>query len=195
VGFAALGHVIAAVLFQAGRFGADDARYVWAILAGATIGLLATTQGRLYSSVFYALHDTRTPLRYAGLRVLLASALGYLAAVQLPPALGLAPRWGAAGITAATGLAGWVEFMLLRRSLSARIGRIHSDPGYLARLWGPAIVAGAVGWLILQAADTLGPQPRAVLVLVPFGIIYLLGTALLKVPQARGLIDRVRRRA
>jgi putative peptidoglycan lipid II flippase len=196
VGFAALGEVIAAVLFQAGRFSAEDARYVWVILAGATIGLLATTQGRLYSSVFYALHDTKTPLRYAGLRVLLASALGYLAAIQLPPALGLEPRWGAAGITAATGLAGWLEFVLLRRSLSARIGRIHVAPGYLARLWGPAIVAGAVGWLIMrQVSDTLGPLPRAVLVLTPFGIIYLLGTALLNVPQARGLIDRVRRRA
>jgi hypothetical protein len=44
-------------------------------------------------------------------------------------------------------------------------------------------------------SDTLGPLPRAVLVLTPFGIIYLLGTALLNVPQARGLIDRVRRRA
>ena len=44
--------------------------YVWAILGGSAIGLLATTLGRLYASAYYALRDTRTPLRFAVLRVL-----------------------------------------------------------------------------------------------------------------------------
>ena len=39
--------------------------YVWGILAGSAVGLLASTLGRLYSSTYYALRDTRTPLRYA----------------------------------------------------------------------------------------------------------------------------------
>ena len=62
-------------LYQTGKFGRTDSRYVWAILAGSTIGLLASTLGRLYASTYYALHDTRTPLRYAVLRV----ALGEMA--------------------------------------------------------------------------------------------------------------------
>ena len=33
--------------------------YVWAILAGSAIGLLASTWGRLYASTYYALQDTR----------------------------------------------------------------------------------------------------------------------------------------
>src|SRR5207244_9545910 len=41
--FAALGDVIAAALFQTGRFSADDSRYVWAILAGSAVGLLPQT--------------------------------------------------------------------------------------------------------------------------------------------------------
>ena len=35
------------------------------------MGLLAATWGRLYSSTFYALRDTRTPLRFAVIRVTL----------------------------------------------------------------------------------------------------------------------------
>jgi putative peptidoglycan lipid II flippase len=69
VAFLALGDVIAAVLYQTGKFNRDDSVYVWTILAGAAVGLLASTLGRLYSSTYYALRDTRTPLRYAVLRV------------------------------------------------------------------------------------------------------------------------------
>src|SRR5206468_6664604 len=57
--FLALGDVIAAVLYQTGQFKHDAALYVWGILAGSTVGLLASTLGRLYSSTYYALHDTR----------------------------------------------------------------------------------------------------------------------------------------
>ena len=65
------------------------------ILAGATVGLLASTLGRLYSSTFYALRDTRTPLRFANVRVVLTTILGYLCAIPLPRALGIETRWGA----------------------------------------------------------------------------------------------------
>ena len=65
VAFIALGDVIAAAVFETGRFDRADTVYVWAILAGSAIGLLPSTLGRLYSSTYYALRDTRTPLRYA----------------------------------------------------------------------------------------------------------------------------------
>src|SRR6266550_2589547 len=67
--FLALGDVIVAALYQTGKFRQADTIYVWAILAGSTVGLLASTLGRLYSSTYYALRDTRTPLRYAIVRV------------------------------------------------------------------------------------------------------------------------------
>src|SRR4029077_14383826 len=76
--FLALGDVVAAAILQTGRFSHADAVYVWAILAGSGVGLLASTLGRLYSSTYSALRDTRTPLRYALLRVALTTVLGYL---------------------------------------------------------------------------------------------------------------------
>ena len=67
--FLALGDVVAAALYQTGAFTRDMAVYVWAILAGSAIGLLRLHLGRLYASTYYALHDTRTPLRFALIRV------------------------------------------------------------------------------------------------------------------------------
>src|SRR5215212_2257625 len=69
-----LGDVMVAALYQSGKFGRADTLYVWAILAGSAVGLLASTLGRLYASTYYALHDTRTPLRYAVVRVFLTTA-------------------------------------------------------------------------------------------------------------------------
>ena len=123
VAFLALGDVIVGALFQTGRFNHADSIYVWRILAGSSVGLLASTLGRLYSSTYYALRDTRTPLRYAVIRVALTTVLGYVFAIPLPRWLGLAPEWGAAGLTASAGIAGWVEMLLLRATLNARIGR------------------------------------------------------------------------
>src|SRR5207244_8896537 len=101
----------------------SDALYVWGILAGSAVGLLASTLGRLYSSTYYALRDTRTPLRYALVRVALTTILGYVFAVPLPRWLDIPAVWGAAGLTASAGIAGWVEMRMLRRSLNRRIGR------------------------------------------------------------------------
>ncbi len=92
--FLALGDVVAAALLQTGRFTYADAQYVWAILAGSSVGLLASTLGRLYSSTYYALRDTRTPLRYAVIRVALTTVLGYLGALWLPRLLGIDMKWG-----------------------------------------------------------------------------------------------------
>ena len=143
VAFLALGDVMAGAVLQAGRFTRADAVYVWGILAGSAVGLLASTLGRLYSSTYYALRDTRTPLRFAVVRVLLTTVLGYLCAIPLPGWLGIAPRWGAAGLTASAGVAGWVEFWLLRRTLNRRIGPTGLPRSLVAKLWAAAAAGAA----------------------------------------------------
>jgi putative peptidoglycan lipid II flippase len=190
-GFVALGDVVSGALYQSGAFTREMTLYVWAILAAASVGLLPSTLGRLYSSAFYALHDTRTPLRIAIIRVSLGIALGYGLALHLPRALGLESRWGAAGITLASALAAGVEYLLLRRALGGRIGSIRSDWGLLTRLWIAATAAVAAGWLVRFALPPLHPIPGAALILGVFGVTYLGGSAALGVPQARRLL-RVR---
>ena len=198
IAFLAFGDVAVAALFRSGRFSADDVRYVWMILAGSTVGLLAATQARLYSSTFYALRDTRTPLKYAAIRVALTAGLGVAAGLWVPRAFHLDSRLGAVGLTASAGVAGWIEYALLRRGVSARVGRAALPGGLLARLWGAAIIAGAIGLGVKFALAGLGASRlaalvRAAAVFGAFGVSYLLGCLLLEVPEAAGSLQRVRR--
>lgn len=180
--FLAFGDVIAAAILQHGRFRPEDAVYVWGILAGSSVGLLASTMARLYSAAYYAMGDTRTPLRFAMIRVALVTALGYVFALVVPPWLGINPQWGAAGLTASAGIAGWCEFALLRHSLGRRIGRADVGAGRLGRLWTAAAIAAAVGWGMRLETTTVHPIVRAVLVLTPFGLVYLGLAAALRIP-------------
>ncbi len=194
VGFLALGDVMVGALYQTGRFTRADSVYVWAILAGSAIGLLASTLGRLYASTYYALHDTRTPLRYAIVRVALTIVLGYLCAIPLPRALGVADlRWGAAGLTASAGVAGWVEFFLLRRTLNNRIGRTGLPASFLLKLWAAALVAAGLGWAIKLVVGVNRPVWTAIAVLGPYGVCYFALTAVLGLPEAGTIFGRFKR--
>ncbi len=188
--FLSLGGVITAALFQTGRFRHGDSLYVWGILAGSSIGLLASTLGRLYSSTYYALRDTRTPLRFAVIRVILTTGLGYLCAIPLPGWIGIDRRWGVAGLTASAGLAGWVEFTLLRRTLNRRIGGTGLPARLVAKLWTAAAVAAAAAWGVKTLIGTQHPIVVAVAVLGPYGLIYFGMTWLLRVEEFRQALHR-----
>lgn len=191
--FVALGDIIVGVLYRTGRFTDSDVIYVWGILAGSATGLLASTLGRLYSSTYYALHDTRTPLRYAVLRILASISLGILLALYLPPAIGIEPRWGVAGLTVASGIAGWVEFFLLRRTLNRRIGRTGLPLGYISKLWLAALLSATVAWGIKLLIGARHPVILAALILTPYGILYFAITSLFKLPEARSVVGRFTR--
>ncbi len=192
VAFLALGDVIAGALLQSGRFNHEDAVYVWAILAGSGVGLVASTLGRLYSSTYYAFSDTRTPLRYALIRVGLTTILGYIFAIPLPLRLGLDPVWGAAGLTASAGIAGWVEMLLLRRTLNSRIGHTGLPVEYVIKLWSAAVAGAAIAWLAKTHIPAMRPELTAVFVLGPYGLVFLAATFLLKIPEATGALKRFR---
>jgi putative peptidoglycan lipid II flippase len=191
VAFLALGDVIAAVLYQTGKFTHNDAIYVWTILAGSAVGLLASTLGRLYASTYYALRDTRTPLVYAVLRVVLSGVLGYFFSIHLPGLLGLDSKLGAAGLTSSAGLAGWLEFALLRNSLNKRIGKTGLPLIYSAKLWLGALLGAALGWGLKLLVAGWHPVPLALVVLGGYGACYFLVGYMLGVPQAQTIIRRI----
>ncbi len=186
----AFGDVMTGALYQTGKFDQTGSKYVWGILAGSTIGLLASTLGRLYASTYYALHDTRTPLGFAVIRVALTTCLGYLCPIPLPSLLGIDPKWGAAGLTASAGVAGWVEFVLLRRSLNKRIGRTGLPLPYVVKLWSGALVGAGLGWAIKLLAGHHHPVIIAAVVLIPYGLCYFGVTALLKVDESKMVFRR-----
>jgi putative peptidoglycan lipid II flippase len=193
--FFVLGDVITAVLYERGRFTPKDTIYVWGILAGSAVGLLASTLARLYASTYYALRDTRTPLRYAIVRVVLTSGLGYLCAIWVPRWIGIDQHWGAAGLTASAGFAGWVEFALLRRTLNARIGNTGVPFSMTVRLWTSAAIGATAGWFLKPVVAARGHFISAIVVLGAYGMIYFAATYALGVEECAGTIRRIVRRS
>jgi len=207
VAFLVHGGALVGALFEGGAFGPDDTLRVWVALAGYAVGLAATTCGRVLSSALYALRDTRTPARLAGMRVGVAAvgglcgmlafepipSLGWTAAPAAAVRVGGMPL-GAAGLTLGAGLAAWFEYAALRVALARRLGAPVS-PGIeaIAPLIGSALLAAAVG----AAADRVAwPHPalRGVAVGGAFGGTYLLSAWAVGVADARDLWTRVRRR-
>jgi putative peptidoglycan lipid II flippase len=174
-----------------------DATWLWAILAGASLGLLASTLARLYSSAFFALQDTATPLRFAVVRVVVGILLAYLLGIRLPEWLDVDTRWGTTGLTLAAGIAGWTEFALLRGGLRRRIGALAPLLPHLLRLWGCALVAAATTWAVRVPWLGVDGVPRrfeALALLLVFAAAYGVMTLLLAVPEATALRNRILRR-
>ena len=191
VAFLVLGDVIGAALYQTGQFRHSDAIYLWSVLAGSAVGLLATSLGRLYSSAFYALLDTRTPLRFAVIRVVLTTVLGLLCAFKLPGWLGVDSKWGVAGLTASAGVAGWVEFVLLRHALARRIGSTPIPAEFTLKLWSIAFAGAGLGYLIKLVLGSAHPRLLALAVLPVYGLVYFGGTILAGVPESVATVKSV----
>lgn len=217
VAFILIGRLLVTALFQRGKFTGDAATLVWYILCGSALGLVVSTLGRLYSAAFYALHDTKTPVRIAMLRVVIGTALALVFAFPLRPmfgaaadALGLhiphtaggAAVLGVVGITLGSAMAAWVEYLLLRARLRKRIGAGESTVAYMTKLWIAAFAAGlssaafdrftAHGWA------THLPLPRiseAILVCGLFGVVYFAVGLALGVPEVRAFLGRFIKRA
>ncbi len=196
VAFVAIGGPIVALLFQSGRFGADDTTQVWIILAGSALGLSAGTQGRLLASAFFALGDPRPPLYAALVRMGITGIAGALFALVLRDAFGYAPVWGAFGLTASAGFAAWVEFALLDRWLGKRIGKVPIPVRLGLGALVAAVVAGGIGFGTHHVAVALGARMylAAPLAIVAFGATYLAIMIVAKVPEADVFARRLRLR-
>jgi putative peptidoglycan lipid II flippase len=198
VAFLVLGDVIGGALYQTGQFRHSDTLYLWSVLAGSAVGLLATSLGRLYSSGFYALLDTRTPLRFAVIRVVLTTALGLLFAFEVPRWFGIDQKWGVAGLTASAGIAGWVEFALLRHALNGRIGATGLPADFSIKLWSIAFFGAALGYLVKQGIGPKHPIISAMLVLPLYAFVYIGGSMLAGIEEPRvavqTVLSRIRRR-
>jgi putative peptidoglycan lipid II flippase len=212
VAFLMIGRLLVAALYQRGEFRAQDSAVVWYILIGSSIGLLVATLGRLYSSTFYALGDTKTPMRYAIARVLVGGFLAYALAFPLRPyvaqlleSMGL-PTFGpvalgAAGITAASAIAAWVEFLLLRRGIHRRVGAVEPLGGFYTRLWVAAIAAGSAAVAFdrfigaaISARLPVSGIVEAALASGIFVVVYFVVAAVLGVHEVKATLGRFRRR-
>ena len=103
--------------------------------------------------------------------------------------------WGAAGLTASAGVAGWVEMLLLRRTLNGRIGRTGLPVIFTAKLWRRPRCGAAVAWAIKTAAARDAPgadrdrRARAV------WLVFFAAAFALRVPEVATVAARFARLA
>jgi putative peptidoglycan lipid II flippase len=116
-----------------------------------------------------------------------------LCAIRLPPLIGLAPEWGVAGLTSSAGIAGWVEFALLRRTLNHRIGNTGLPAALVGKLWTAAAVAAAAGWAAKYGLGMQHPREDGLAILAAYGLTYFAAAYLLRVEECASAIRRVSR--
>jgi putative peptidoglycan lipid II flippase len=206
VGYLLLGDVIVGAMYERGDFVRSDTLLVYMILGGYSLGLLASTATRLYSSAFFALQDTRTPAKLAVVRVVTSALLGGTLMVLLEPVqirgftIGLGSAItvmgnpiGTAGLAAGTGLAAWLEWTLLRRALKRRVGDASAG-AVLLRLLLAALVAAALARGLLFVLPPLPRLVALVVALAPFGLVYFGLASLLGVEEVSSAVARIARR-
>ena len=196
VAFVLIGGSIVGLIFEGGQFTRADTEVVWLILAGCAVGLSAGTQARLLASAFYALGLPRMPLMAALVRLGLTFVTGWAVVFPLRTQLDYSVNWAAFGLTATAGLAAWIEFALLRRWLSKRIGEVPVPTRLSLGLTAAALLAGTIAgaptfWLLHHTA--MPAWLRAAIAVPVFGAVYLGVCWRARVPEAEALLARVRR--
>lgn len=96
-------------LFERGSFTATDTSVTARVLIGYALGLPAYIAIKVFSTMHWARQDTATPVKIA--------IIGTLANIAL--SVGFIQIMGVAGIALATGLTGWLQFILHTRSLKS----------------------------------------------------------------------------
>jgi putative peptidoglycan lipid II flippase len=177
--FAALGPVIVGALFQTGRFTAEDSGLVGGVLAAYGVGLVGQATVKLFASGFYALRDTRTPVKIATLSLLVSTLL----------AIALMRRYGPAGIALGSALGSTLNVVLHLRDLDRRIGAILGPAEWRAAgvSVGAAAAAAGAGVAATHLAAGAGPVVLALLGLGTFSMIYLALALALRHPDAARL--------
>ena len=182
------------VLFERGAFNAAATpATAWALLASAA-GLPAFVLIKVFSPAFFARENTKTPMRFAVISMLVNIA-GSLTLFFLFRAVGILPH---IGIAIAGSLAGWVNALLLWLTLM-RNGQFQADQRLktvLPKIAAASILMGLALWLTqgALAGYFVAAQPAfikwsAMAALVSFGLaVYGLVITLTGVTSPRALM-------
>jgi putative peptidoglycan lipid II flippase len=192
VAFMAVGDAVVTLLYYGGAFGDAQVQRVWIVLAAYAVGLVAFASTRILAATYHALQDYRTPLRGAGMSLVI-SAVGALALV-----------WpfrdrveGVAAIAIGSALGAYVNVAWLAVGLGRRLhGLSWRAPALVGgRALLASIVAGLVSLGVRAVAPALSPRFDALVLIAVFGLAFLVVAEGVGLDEARRLRQRVWRRA
>jgi putative peptidoglycan lipid II flippase len=190
IGYLLLGDIAVAALYEGGQFTRADTDVTSLILLGYAVGLLASTATRLFSTAFFALHDTRTPARIAYVRVAISASIGIAITVYGRYVDRSVLPFAPFGLALGGSLAAWIEWYLLRRSLHERLPGVGLGRALVVKLLIAAVGAGLVGLGIKYLVGDIQPLIRAVLVFGPYGVVYFVAVHMLGIEARIPFIGR-----
>ncbi|MFQ5926224.1 MAG: murein biosynthesis integral membrane protein MurJ [Terriglobia bacterium] len=157
VGLIVLHEPIIRVLFEHAAFGSHSTLLTARALVFYAVGLPAFAAVRLVVQPFYALQDTATPMRMAGVALLANIILCYVL-VQVQPLKH-------AGLALATSLASYVNFFSLYLILRRRVGPVEEWRVGVSLLRAVAASAGMAGvcWTLNRAFGLMAIESFVVL--------------------------------
>jgi len=112
---------IVRLLYQRGSFTPEDTLQTCNVLIYYAAALFAYSAVKILVPTFYALNDTRTPVRMSIITIATKVGLNFLLIIPL----------GCAGLALSTAAASWLHFLLLLNRLSSRTGGVWG----WAQLW------------------------------------------------------------
>ena len=172
---------IAAALFQHGKFGMDDTLFTAQALAAFSIGLPSYILVKVLTPGYYARSDTRTPVRYATISMVVNLVLNLALIVPLRHM----------GPPLATAIASTVNVALLYRTL-ARRGQFVPDPQLRRRAPRLLVAALAMGGAMFFLNDLFTPYVTGSTVERWGALVVLVGTGGLVYAAATVLTGAVR---
>ncbi|WP_374412052.1 murein biosynthesis integral membrane protein MurJ [Novosphingobium colocasiae] len=140
------GEPIAAALFGYGKFDAEDVRHTAEALAAFSLGLPSYILVKVLTPGYYARQDTRTPVRYAMISML----------VNLAGNLALIVPLQHMGPPLATAIASTVNVAMLYITLVRR-GHFKADGRLRRRAWRLGVAAAAMGVVLWLGQGVLTP--------------------------------------
>jgi len=122
VGLIVLSQPIVRMLFERGEFDPESTARTSAVLTGYCIGLFAYSGQKIVTSGFYAVQDTRTPVRIAVVSLITNIVLNFI----------LMQHFKEAGLALATSISGILQFLLLLIYFNSKIIRLDRSEIILA---------------------------------------------------------------
>lgn len=126
-------------LFQRGEFDASDALGTALAVQAFAVGLPAFVLIKVFAPGFFAREDTKTPMRFAAVSMLVNVAAGVAMFWGIRQ---LFPDFAHVGLAAATSLAGWINAVLLMRALR-KDGGLDPDARLKDRM--PRVALAVIG--------------------------------------------------
>lgn len=196
VGLLLLAEPIVGVLFERGSFTPADTRFTSYALMAYGLGLFAYSSIKVYVPTFYALNDTRTPVRNTLVAVVTNVAANLTLIMILPQG------YRFIGLALGTSLSVTLNSSLLAMHFKRRMGSMR-EFGIAASLWKTAWAALLMGGAVLllnryvhlnwENMKLLSDIASLLVSIGGGGLVYFLASWILKVEELRYLNPFARR--